>query len=151
MEEIYMTDFQGVEIPISFKAYLNKVVAKLRLPPVAYDHKLKDSEFYAIAKLILEGDTLYFRGKGTRNKDDSEEDAAKKTILYLRDVYGFHIKDCNYEDVQMLQYNNTRLTIFYEEILEENKILQEENRILRTENLRLKGELSDEESTCLGK
>ncbi|MCL7028522.1 hypothetical protein MKW94_025777 [Papaver nudicaule] len=115
---------QPFVVTVSFKSLLSEILQKFKLSPPLYGvSESREEQFQAWVKIQIDDieiEGIKFWGALSHKKVESEMDAARTAIRYLKTIFEFEVDDVNLEDIQT--YNQ-----HYESVERENEELLVKN------------------------
>ncbi|RZC70564.1 hypothetical protein C5167_033677 [Papaver somniferum] len=95
---------QPFVVTVSFKSLLSEILQKFKLSPPLYGvSQSMEEQFQAWVKIQIDDieiEAIKFWGALSHKKVESEMDAARTAIRYLKTMFEFEVDDVNLEDIQ---------------------------------------------------
>ncbi|KAI3917175.1 hypothetical protein MKX01_003624 [Papaver californicum] len=112
---------QPFVVTVSFKSLLSEILQQFKLPPPLYGvSQSREEQFQAWVKIQIDDieiEGIKFWGAVSHKNVESEMDAARTAIRYLKTMFEFEVDDVNLEDIQT--YNQ-----HYDSVERENEELR---------------------------
>ncbi|KAI3981097.1 hypothetical protein MKX01_032237 [Papaver californicum] len=120
-DEDEMMETSPFVVTVSFKHLLSDILQKFKLSPPVYGFSLnREDQYQAWVKIQIDDveiEGVKFWGVLSHKRNESEMDAARTAIRYLKTIFEFEVEDVNLEDIRICKDH-------YESVEHENEELR---------------------------